>query len=174
MSTGILVGLAGLGVAVLRAVGTSLLAGEVKAMFTAYLEHRVRKAARHLPVGLAADQEDEWLAEIAALDDRPLRAFLFVRGLRRAASSISNAHRSDDVAETEFNRIALFWGVVFGADEPIWFAWWIAGWWLPRGRRHKTAEWLRAAASVMSPAAREWALRRADEIEPRPRQRLYR
>lgn len=75
--------------AVVRGVLTSLLAGEIKGALTAYLEKRVRNAAARLGSDLAAEHEGEWLAELSALQDRPLRAVLFVHGLARAARTIA-------------------------------------------------------------------------------------
>ncbi len=73
----------------LRTVVTSLLAGEISSTLAAYLRRRVHKAAATLPAELADDQEAEWLDELAVLNDRPLRAVLFTRGLSKAARTMA-------------------------------------------------------------------------------------
>jgi lipopolysaccharide/colanic/teichoic acid biosynthesis glycosyltransferase len=60
--------------AIAIAVAHSLLADEIRAWLP-YLGRRlIRSAARHLPVDTQASYERDWLAELAAWEDRPLSA----------------------------------------------------------------------------------------------------
>lgn len=69
-------------------IAKTLIEGEIRGAFHDRLKVRIRAAAAELPPAIAAEQESEWLAELAALD-RPRLAFRFVRGLRAAARSIA-------------------------------------------------------------------------------------
>ena len=89
MTTSILLAaIAGFGAGVARALLTSLLAGDVKGYLHDLLKSRVRGTARRLPESVAEEFETEWVAELETLKDRPLLAWLFVRGLQTAATAI--------------------------------------------------------------------------------------
>jgi DNA-binding HxlR family transcriptional regulator len=96
-----------MGAGLVRAVCIGLLAGEVKGAFASYLEARVRRAAAKLEPQFATDQEEEWLEEFAVLRDRPVRAFLFVRGLGRAARAMASDSTLSPVAAAEGDAIEL-------------------------------------------------------------------
>jgi hypothetical protein len=96
-----------IGVGLLRAVFISLLAGEVKGAYVAYFQARVRKAAAKLEPKLAAEQEEEWLEELAILTDRPMRAWLFTRGLSQAARAIAADSILRSAAAAEADAIEL-------------------------------------------------------------------
>jgi L-histidine N-alpha-methyltransferase len=73
-----------------KSLASSLLAGEAKGWLASILMRRVKVAAKKLPQDLAAEQEEEWSAELKALTDRPLRAIRYVLGLNRAARAIAH------------------------------------------------------------------------------------
>ncbi|MDQ3935869.1 MAG: hypothetical protein M3340_14695 [Actinomycetota bacterium] len=76
-----------------RALFSALFVDAVKAAFTDRMRAMVRRAAAKLPGETAADLEDEWLEELDAFKDRPLRAFRFARGVGSAAEEIAAAAR---------------------------------------------------------------------------------
>ncbi len=78
---------AGLAAAAL-AVANSLIAGEVRAWLPHLARNLVRSAARRLPPDTRARYEEEWLAELAAWEDRPLSALAKAAHLRWNANSI--------------------------------------------------------------------------------------
>jgi L-histidine Nalpha-methyltransferase len=77
---------------VTKSLASSLLAGEVKGLLASLLMRRAKAAAKKLPRDLAADLEEEWLGELTALMDRPLRAVKYAWGLNRAARAIRHGH----------------------------------------------------------------------------------
>jgi hypothetical protein len=79
----------GLVLSVLRFLGGLILGQQVKASIPDYTAARARAAARRLPHGLAEQYEEEWLASLEALADKPISAIRYAHGLRRAANSIS-------------------------------------------------------------------------------------
>jgi lipopolysaccharide/colanic/teichoic acid biosynthesis glycosyltransferase len=81
--------LLGLALSILRFVGGLLLGQQVKGSIPDYTAARARAAARRLPHDLAEQYEEEWLASLAALADKPISAIRYAHGLRRAANSIS-------------------------------------------------------------------------------------
>jgi hypothetical protein len=86
-----------LGVAIglaLRALVSAVVVGEIKGLWKDHLSGLARKAAKELPGEIADDTLAEWLEELATLEDRPLRAWHFVRGLSTAAVSIAAKERS--------------------------------------------------------------------------------
>lgn len=66
-----------------------LLAQQVKGSIPGYTAAKAKAAARVLPSDLADAYLEDWLAELDALDDKPLSALRFARGLPRAASRIA-------------------------------------------------------------------------------------
>jgi tryptophan 2,3-dioxygenase len=97
----ILVGVAGAAIigfmlGVVQSLAKWLVEGEIRGAFRDRLEARVRSAAAELPPEIAAEQEAEWLAELAAALDRPRLAVHFVRMLPHAAREISAADREQD------------------------------------------------------------------------------
>lgn len=95
----------GLLAAVAQSVLVWLLGGEIKGLIGDSLARWVKKAAERLPPELRDDQEDEWLAELGELRDRPIRALRFVRGLRMAARGITEG-LEPELAELAERRIA--------------------------------------------------------------------
>lgn len=81
--------LLGLAFWALRLLGGLLIGQQVKGSIPDYTAARARAAARRLPHGLAERYEEEWLASLEALVDKPISALRYAHGLRRAASSIS-------------------------------------------------------------------------------------
>jgi L-histidine Nalpha-methyltransferase len=88
-----------LGVA--KSLASSLLAGEVKGLLASLLMRRAKVAAKKLPRDLAADLEEEWLAELKTLMDRPLLAVQYAWGLNRAARTIRHEHLPQRVLSPE-------------------------------------------------------------------------
>ena len=112
MSTVALATVVTIALGLLRAILVSLMAGETKGAFAAYLRARVHKAASKLDPDLAIEQEQEWLEELAMLGDRPIRALLFARGLRLAARAIAADTRRQPTTAAEDESGAV------QADQP--------------------------------------------------------
>jgi len=74
---------------VLKSILLPLAAAELFGSFDDYLKRRVLNAQALLPDELASDLAQEWLEELDALGPRKVRAWLFVRGLPRAAAAIA-------------------------------------------------------------------------------------
>jgi lipopolysaccharide/colanic/teichoic acid biosynthesis glycosyltransferase len=66
-----------------------LIAQQAKGSIPDYTARKARDAARLLPAEIAADYEHDWLAELGALDGKPLSAIRYARGLPKAARSIA-------------------------------------------------------------------------------------
>jgi lipopolysaccharide/colanic/teichoic acid biosynthesis glycosyltransferase len=79
----------GLVLSVLRFLAGLLLGQQVKGSIPDYTAARARAAAGRLPQGLAVKYEEEWLATLEALADKPISAIKYAHGLRTAANSIS-------------------------------------------------------------------------------------
>ena len=86
-------------VAVGRAVVVSIIVGELKGALQDRLAGRIRRAAAELPPELAAEFEDEWLAELEAAKDRPLTAIRYVRGV--SSSAVPQMRRDLELAPIE-------------------------------------------------------------------------
>jgi hypothetical protein len=67
-----------------------LIGQQVKGSVPDYTADRARAAAKLLPSELAEQYEDDWLAELHALVDKPLSAIRYAHGLRRAARRIAS------------------------------------------------------------------------------------
>ena len=92
-STVVIAVLAAFGGGLVRAILAGLLGAELKGMLNERLKRHVRRIAVTLPPEQSADLEAEWLAELATLQDRPLRAVAFARGLAVAARGLSELAR---------------------------------------------------------------------------------
>jgi len=73
---------------VLKQVAASLITQQVRGSIPDLSSALARRAARLLPPELAGDYEEDWLAELDALDCKPLSAIRYARGLSRAARRI--------------------------------------------------------------------------------------
>lgn len=67
----------------------ALVGQQVRGSIPEYTAHRARAAAQKLPVDLQQGFEEEWLAELATLDSKPLSAIRYSHGLGRAARQIA-------------------------------------------------------------------------------------
>jgi hypothetical protein len=76
---------------VLKSVAGSLLGQQIKGSIPEYATRKATSAAQLLPQELAAEYLEEWLAELEALDDRPLSTLRFAMGLSVAARRIAAA-----------------------------------------------------------------------------------
>jgi hypothetical protein len=63
--------------------------GELNGACEDWLTRQVRAAAAELPREVAEDQEEEWIEELATIGDRPRLAVGYVRGLSKAARTIT-------------------------------------------------------------------------------------
>jgi hypothetical protein len=81
--------LVGLVLVLVRDVAKALLVQEITGALAERLERGVRDAIAQLPPELADEYGPEWLEELAAARDRPLKALLLVRGLDKAAVRIA-------------------------------------------------------------------------------------
>ncbi len=81
--------------AALRGLVTWLIVGELKGQFSDHLVARVKAAVLELPRDQREDLEEEWLAELQALLDRPRKAIAFSRGLATAARGIAHESAPD-------------------------------------------------------------------------------
>ena len=95
----------------------SLIGQQARGSVPDYTHRLVKRAAEMLPNELAASYEEDWLAELKALENKPLSAIRYARGLSRAARSISTvavgAELPSRLSETlrrmvEFNAGLLF------------------------------------------------------------------
>jgi lipopolysaccharide/colanic/teichoic acid biosynthesis glycosyltransferase len=73
----------------LKQVVGMLVAQQAKGQIPDYTARKARDAALLLPAEIAADYERDWLAELGALDGKPLSAICYAHGLPRAARSIA-------------------------------------------------------------------------------------
>jgi lipopolysaccharide/colanic/teichoic acid biosynthesis glycosyltransferase len=74
---------------ILRQAFGPLIAEEARGSLDAWCEHLATRAARSLPPETAEGLEEDWLAELATLERRPLSALRFALGLSRAARGIA-------------------------------------------------------------------------------------
>jgi exopolysaccharide production protein ExoY len=88
----------------------ALVAQQVRGSIPDYAAQRTRSAAQKLPADLKDEYEAEWLAELAALDSKPITAIRYAHGLSRAAREI--ARRAG--VESPQGRIAM--AVARGSD----------------------------------------------------------
>ncbi len=68
-----------------------LVSQQIKGSILDYTTRKARAAARSLPADLAIDYEQDWLAELEALDGKPISALRFAHGLAKASRSISES-----------------------------------------------------------------------------------
>ena len=73
----------------LKQVVGMLISQQIRGSIPDYTARKAMAAARLLPEHLAADYEADWLAELKALDGKPISALRFAHGLARASRSIS-------------------------------------------------------------------------------------
>jgi lipopolysaccharide/colanic/teichoic acid biosynthesis glycosyltransferase len=71
-----------------QAIG-ALVGQQVRGSVPDYAARKARSAAKRLPEGCRKQIEEEWLAELAMLDSKPLTAIKYAHGLVRAATEIS-------------------------------------------------------------------------------------
>lgn len=107
MSAGLGVGLAAGAVlcAIAFAVGQSLLSGEVRAWVPHLARRLVRSAARQLPPDARERYERDWLAELAAWEDRPLSALVKAAHIRWAANGIRGSLCGVSVSGDRLKRV---------------------------------------------------------------------
>jgi lipopolysaccharide/colanic/teichoic acid biosynthesis glycosyltransferase len=74
---------------VLKEILGSLVSQQVKGSIPEYTTCKAIAAARILPQNLADEYLEDWLAELDALEDRPLTALRYARGLANAARLIA-------------------------------------------------------------------------------------
>jgi hypothetical protein len=74
--------------AFLHSLVQALLVQEVRGALAERLKRQTVRAAATLPPDMSATYAEEWLGELEAAKDRPLKAVLIVRGYKRAARGI--------------------------------------------------------------------------------------
>jgi len=67
----------------------ALIGQQVRGSIPDYTARKARSAAKRLPDGYRQQIEEEWLAELAVLDSKPLTAIKYAHGLLRAAAEIA-------------------------------------------------------------------------------------
>lgn len=90
---------AGAGLTLLWAIVQHLLAEEVSAWVRPFARFLIRRASARLPGSVRERYEREWLAELAALADRPISGVLFALGVRRSARA--TGHEVDSGSEPQ-------------------------------------------------------------------------
>jgi lipopolysaccharide/colanic/teichoic acid biosynthesis glycosyltransferase len=102
---GLLLPLAGALCAVVAAIFYSLAADEVRAWLPYLARCLVRSAARQLPPSAQARYERDWLAELAAWEDRPLSALAKAAHIRWAAKGIRVSLTEDAIRADALKRM---------------------------------------------------------------------
>lgn len=85
----------------LKSILVPLATAELLGTFDDYLCRRVLRATAVLPEELAADLAEEWIDEVRALGPRRVRAWLYTKGLARAASTIAGTCDAVDLRGNE-------------------------------------------------------------------------
>ena len=82
--------LVGVALVTLAGVARVFLIGEAKGWLNDLLRGYAKAVSAKIPSDCSADTSEEWDAELISLVDRPIRALLYARGLRRASRAIAS------------------------------------------------------------------------------------